>query len=228
MVYSKSTQNDINELASTLRIESPEFKKFQLGADLVSPSTFNEVDSISGEFCLMVGTIEIRKNHLLLIKVWQRLIEKLGSKCPILVFVGRPGWLAEEALSWLKANNPEITKIHWLPHCYDSQLNWLYQNCLFTLYPSIYEGWGLPVTESLTHGKFCIASQASSIPEAGGNFCEYHDPLSEEECFRLVKTYCDNRELLKKKTDFIKSNFKPTTWADSAESLLLALNSDLK
>jgi glycosyltransferase involved in cell wall biosynthesis len=47
----------------------------------------------------------------------------------------------------------------------DTALTWLYDRALLTVYPSLYEGWGLPVAESLARGRICIASRRSSVPE---------------------------------------------------------------
>ena len=63
----------------------------------------------------------------------------------------------------------------------DATLYQLYERCLFTVFPSFYEGWGLPVGESLWFGKNCIASNASSIPEVGKEFVTYFDPQSLDE-----------------------------------------------
>lgn len=61
--------------------------------------------------------------------------------------------------------------------CSDDDLAWLYSHALFSAYPSLYEGWGLPVGESLWFGTPCLASNATSIPEVGGDLARYHAPL---------------------------------------------------
>ena len=58
----------------------------------------------------------------------------------------------------------------------DAELAFLYRNCRFTVFPSLYEGWGLPIGESLWFGKLCIASKTSSMPEVGGDLVDYVDP----------------------------------------------------
>ena len=75
----------------------------------------------------------------------------------------------------------------------DADLKVLYEGCLFTLFPSFYEGWGLPVTESLAFGKPCIASNRSSIPEAGGKLARYIDPnnLTNHALFKYFWTSAD-------------------------------------
>lgn len=63
----------------------------------------------------------------------------------------------------------------------DADLAALYSACLFTLYPSVYEGWGLPVWEGLGNGKFCLSSNQGSLPEAGEEFADYADPWNVDE-----------------------------------------------
>jgi glycosyltransferase involved in cell wall biosynthesis len=224
LVYSENTKKDLETFCDSTHRSYPAFRKFKLGSSDIKWIEPRPVPFVSSEFCLMVGTVEVRKNHILLIKVWERLLTNLKEKCPTLVIVGREGWLAEEALDKLRRNDPAKTKILWLPYCYDDQLFWLYKNCLFTLYPSLYEGWGLPVGESLAFGKFCIASSASAIPEAGGAFCDYHNPHSVEDCLQLIQKYCLNRELLREKTEYIVQSYQTVSWRESAITLLQAID----
>ena len=71
----------------------------------------------------------------------------------------------------------------------DEELSWLYRNCMFTAYPSLYEGWGLPVAESLRYGKFCIASKISSVPEIAPDLTKLIDPLDAMEWYNTIKFY---------------------------------------
>lgn len=120
-------------------------------------------------FALFVGTIESRKNHLLVFNAWLALIRRHGAAAvPRLVCVGKPGWLAEPALQ-LYANSPtlraRVSIVHGIP---DTALAGLYERCLFTVYNSFYEGWGLPVTESLSYGRVPLVPLHSSLGQAGG------------------------------------------------------------
>lgn len=120
-------------------------------------------------YVLFVSTIESRKNHLLAFRAWQRLMARHGEDAvPSLVCVGKRGWLAEPALE-LHAATPALrAKVPLLSGVPDSVLARLYQGCMFTLYNSFYEGWGLPVTESLAYGKVPLVADNSSLREAGG------------------------------------------------------------
>ncbi|MFD1112462.1 glycosyltransferase family 4 protein [Pseudoroseomonas ludipueritiae] len=119
-------------------------------------------------FVLFVATIEGRKNHLMVFQAWLTLLRRLGpAAVPDLVCVGRPGWRAEAALALLE-NAPDLRgRVHLLQNVGDPLLAALYRDCLFTLYNSHYEGWGLPVTESLAAGRPVLAPAHSALLEAG-------------------------------------------------------------
>ena len=103
-----------------------------------------------------------------------------------------------------------------LPAATDREMCWLYENCLFTLYPSHYEGWGLPVAESLARGKLCIASNSSSLPEIGGDLVDYHDPLDLFGLKELVLRALDD-DGRGRREDEIRRRYRPTLWKDSAD-----------
>jgi glycosyltransferase involved in cell wall biosynthesis len=75
----------------------------------------------------------------------------------------------------------------------DEELDALYDKCMFTIYPSLYEGWGLPISESLGKGKLCVCSNTSSMPEAGREFALYIDPTNPAAAFETVKGLIEDR-----------------------------------
>ena len=104
-------------------------------------------------FVLCVSGLDIRKNHHLLYKVWRRLSEKYTDNAPHLVCVGEKGEGTEALLKDMRNDSRTRDRIHVIHNAEDPLLDWLYRNCLFTVYPSFYEGWGMPVAESLVYGK---------------------------------------------------------------------------
>ena len=105
----------------------------------------------------------------------------------------------------------------------DATLAALYQGCRFTLFPSHYEGWGLPVTESLLYGKVCIASETSSVPEAGGPFCLYIDPDNVTAATATIRHALEDNDLIEAMERKIKAEFRATPWSASAEHVMHAL-----
>jgi glycosyltransferase involved in cell wall biosynthesis len=132
---------------------------------------------VGGEpFVLMVGTIELRKNVPDLLRAWKKLQSNQQKILPWLVLVGKWGQGAEEIKELIGEFNGNKKGILVLNHVSDEMLVELYRRCLFSIYISQYEGWGLPIGESLWFGKRVLASNTSAMPEAGEDLVLYVDP----------------------------------------------------
>lgn len=167
----------------------------------------------SGSYALFVSTIEARKNHVLALKGWAELIRQHGAKeLPDLVCVGRNGWLNDEVYRLIQSDPQLGSKVKILSDLSDESLALLYRHSSFTLYPSHYEGWGLPVTESLCYGKVPIISRCSSLPEAGGDLALYVAPDSSADFVAAVETLWFNSQLRKSMEQRICAQFKPRDW----------------
>ncbi|MFO0925940.1 MAG: glycosyltransferase family 1 protein [Gemmataceae bacterium] len=177
-----------------------------------------------GSFALFVSSMALHKNQPLLFAVWRRLIERHGGGVPTLVLVGGPGWRAEQILADLAADATLSRHVAYLPRTDDRQLRWLYRNCLFTLFPSHYEGWGLPVAESLRHGKYCVCSAATSLPEVGGELVDYHDPLDGVGCLRLVERALFEPGFLAGREERIRTQYRCTGWKETAAAAFAAVD----
>src|SRR5437660_8728124 len=91
--------------------------------------------SLPPRYVLFVSTIEVRKNHRLLVRVWQRLLERHGANLvPNLVFVGKVGWLVDGLLADLEASGYLNGKVILLPSLSDAELQQTYRSCLFTVF----------------------------------------------------------------------------------------------
>ncbi len=172
-------------------------------------------------YVLMVGTIEARKNHGGMLRVWRHLLNNPpAGGVPILVFAGKAGWLTSDLMQQLENARHLGGRILFIDQPSETQLAALYQHCLFTLYPSLYEGWGLPVTESLCFGKPVAASNSSAIPEAGGPFCCYFDPDNLTEAHEKIRAWIEQPGLVASAAARIAAQFTPPHWADTASALL--------
>lgn len=121
-------------------------------------------------FVLCVATIEARKDHPTLLRAWRLLRERHGEAVPDLVLAGRAGFGAEAALALLGEG------AHWLPGLGDAAIAALYRASLFTVFPSLEEGWGLPVTEALSLGRLVLATDHPALREAGGDAAIFFPP----------------------------------------------------
>ena len=210
---SKSTDKDIARFCELIDSSSPMTKVIRLGDEVSNDERAKKPEWLRAEhFSLCVGTIEIRKNHMLLYYAYKKLLSS-GEKPPLLIIVGKRGWYTGDVVM-LFEQDPEINKyIVLTENVSDEELVWLYENCMFTVYPSLYEGWGLPVAESLARGKSVLCSSQSSIPEAGGDLAEYFSPYNPRECADLISQYSSVDTRVKKEKE-IRKNYKITTWED--------------
>jgi len=175
-------------------------------------------------FALYVSTLEARKNHRLLFQVWRRLLAAHGpERVPDLVFVGRRGPLIDDFVRELEHARFLDGKIEWRQGVDDAELARLYATCLFTVYPSLYEGWGLPVAEALAFGKYCVASNAASLAEVGREFADYHDPHDAASATALIERASFDAAFRNARERAIRERFRARTWQESAADVLRAL-----
>jgi len=176
---------------------------------------------VAGGYVLLVSTIEARKNHLLAFRIWRRLLAaNPPEKVPVLVFAGRTGWLVADLMQQIANADHLGGKLVVVGELDDATLSALYRGCRFTLFPSLYEGWGLPVTESLGYGKPCLAANRASVPEAGGDFCAYYDPDNLSDATAVVQRALDDPAWIAEMEARIAADFRPTPWSLTAQALL--------
>jgi glycosyltransferase involved in cell wall biosynthesis len=224
LANSQSTKNDLSKWLKSKKLHTPEIEVFRIGEDFSfeeSEKPDSELFKATGlrgnDFIISVGTIEARKNHALLYYTY-KLAKSKGIKLPKLLVVGRRGWMTDEVYYYM-TNDPE-TKDDIIPlhDISDSELSWLYDNSLFSIYPSFYEGWGMPIAESISRGVPCLAANTSSMPEVAPGFAHYFNPSSTDDLLNgiiaLLEPGCLKIEKAKLK------DYKSTTWDDSFAQVL--------
>ncbi|MGF6965265.1 glycosyltransferase involved in cell wall biosynthesis [Paraburkholderia sp. WC7.3g] len=227
-VNSTNTKNDVIEYGKQRFALQFEPKVVRLDAEFARtdiPSGGQEflIDSglVAGKYVLFVGTLESRKNHVGVFQAWKKLMTAHGvDATPTLVCVGKRGWLFDQASSLLEADSRLASKIALLSGISDDELAALYKGCLFTVYASHYEGWGLPVTESLSFGKVCLSANNSSLPEAGSRFADYFDNDSVPDIVSgLNKLVFDDQYRVRREAE-IARDFKPREWVEVLHDLV--------
>ena len=138
-------------------------------------------------YLVTVGTIEARKNHILLLRVWESLVARLGEAAPDLVIIGQRGWEAEDVTAVLDHPQSLYGHVHELGRCDDEELaSWL-AGARALLMPSFAEGFGLPVIEALELGTPVIATDLSVYREIVGDIPTYLDPLDQAAWERAIR-----------------------------------------
>ena len=194
-----------------------------IGVATVKTSIRTHIQALSqGSFVLCIGTVEQRKNPLALLAVWQRLAKEHGAETPILVFAGKSGWHIDEFKFIMKKTDCLDGQVIHIEDANDAELTFMLQNCLFTTYPSFYEGWGLPIGEALWFGKTCVTSSTSSMPEAGGNMCLYTDPNDIDAIYKAINSLIFKPELrIDMQARIAKTKLR--TWTDVASDFAQVL-----
>jgi len=160
-----------------------------------SPEVIAAVRSRCGlpdRYLLFVGTIEPRKNLACLLSVFETIhAEGLSDG---LVIVGRRGWLYDEFFARLE-RSPVRDAVSFPGYVLDEDLPAIYGGSQGLVFPSVYEGFGLPVLEAMACGTPVAASNASSLPEIGGDAALYADPLDVEGMTESVRRLLCDAEL---------------------------------
>lgn len=175
-------------------------------------------------YALFVATVESRKNHLLVFSAWLQLLRQHGpARVPRLVCVGKPGWHAEAAMTLLR-NAPELQRhVLLLSQVSDQELDALYEGCAFTVYNSHYEGWGLPITESLAHGKVVVTPRHSALTEAGGEAALYFTPQNLPELVALLERVAFDAGFRQAQEAVVRERGRPRSWSAVKDDVLAAI-----
>ena len=178
IVNSAFTARSLHGNLSLLNMRIPEIEVNPLGIDQVFLAR-DALDAAQASipYFVCVGTIEPRKNLSFLLLVWRRLVERLGTSAPRLVFIGRRGWENENVVDILDRSRflaPYLAEISDLT---DAGLASLIAGAQALVAPSLVEGFGLPVVESMAVGTPVLASDILAHREVGGDFIDYLDPI---------------------------------------------------
>lgn len=219
---SESSRRDLDSYARENHTSAPDGAATGLPCGL-TPEGRDLKDSLwPRQYALFVGTVESRKNHLLALQAWRELIARHGREVvPDLVCVGRLGWNAGPFLREYVFSHGLDGKVSVLSSGVgDDALARFYAHAEFTVYPSNYEGWGLPVSESLAFGKLPIVADNSSLPEAGGDLAVYFETGSRQAMVEAIELNALDATRLRELTDRIRTTRTTTiTWEDVARTI---------
>lgn len=182
---------------------------------------------IKKPYILTVGTVQRRKNQEILYHAFLHLIQQNRCKDLQLVIAGYPGWGYDEFLEYMANDSRCKERIRQFTPS-DADLSVLYQNCLFTVLPSLYEGWSLTLPESLEYGKFCIASKVDPLIEIGGDLIEYVEPYDTVGWANAIERFSTDRNELRQREKRIRREWKGTTWDGCSRSIATILNREIK
>jgi glycosyltransferase involved in cell wall biosynthesis len=168
---------------------------------------------------LVLGTIEARKNHLLLLRIWQRLAERMKSAIPQLVIIGQRGWEADEVFNILDGKQAISDHVIELNACADDELARHFAGARALLFPSKVEGYGLPLVEALAAGLPVIASDLPVFHEIGQGVPMLLDPEDEGAWERAILDFAQPKSAARADQLRRLAGFRAPTWSDHFEAV---------
>lgn len=170
-------------------------------------------------FFLMISTIEARKNHMLLLNLWRRMVDEMGEATPKLVIAGKRGWEAQGPLAMLDRARELAPYVYEAGAVPDAALHRLREDATAVLMPSFVEGFGLPVVEALSVNTPVIASDIPVFREIAAEACELLDPLDGPAWRKAICDYAAARSPRREAALIRARRFQAPTWDAHFESV---------
>lgn len=182
-------ERSLSKIAVVPEAARPEF------ATAPSDSFMQETRSryeLPDTYLLTVATVEPRKNLVTLLDAYTRLKRCLEESCPPLVIVGRKGWNCHDILGYMAELEGAV---RFPGYVSEEELTALYQMATCLVFPSLYEGFGLPVLEAMMAGCPVITSTVSSLPEVAGDAALLVEPLDADEIATAMQRFIEDEAL---------------------------------
>ena len=223
LVPSQSTRRD---LASLYKIPGLESKVDVIAEGLSTPVAAGPLpEGLEPGFILAVGTIEPRKNYPRLLAAFRQLRGRRGSLpfiingrpgVPQLVIAGRPGWAYGDTLQRIAAE----PGVRYLGHVDEPTLTALYESASVLAFPSLYEGFGLPLLEAMSHGLPAVVGEGGSLPELALTAAIVVKPDDVDSIAGAMERLLSDAQLRQKLGDEGKRRAADFTWDRAAEQTL--------
>jgi glycosyltransferase involved in cell wall biosynthesis len=185
---SRATLQVLTEFAENSGLAMPPAVAAPLGNG-VFPKAAESPRPIPEPYFVMLGTIEPRKNHWMVLQMWRRLAERYGTAAPRLIVIGQRGWECENVLDMLERCTPLCGVVFERAGCSDAELVRYLLHAQALIFPSFTEGYGLPLIEALSLGVPVIASNLPVFREVASNVPEYLDPLDGLGWIQCIEDY---------------------------------------
>ena len=174
--------------------------------------------NLDPDYVMMAGTLEPRKNILGAIEAYN-LISPQNKKRYRFVVAGKKGWYYNKIFQKVKELNL-VNRVKFLEFIPDEDLVGLMQGAALFLFPSFYEGFGLPILEALQSGVPVLASRVSSIPELGVDAIHYADPYDPVDMADGMTQLLDNKDYCRQLRDKGYEQIKNFSWGKTAKYII--------
>jgi glycosyltransferase involved in cell wall biosynthesis len=209
---SQVTLDELARFAGAEGLGMPPAVAAWLGTDPLPPGSAG--DPPPRPTFVTLGTIEGRKNHLLLLNIWSRLAGRLGEDAPRLLIIGQRGWEADAVFDRLDHDETLRGHVIELGRCSDRELAQKLRSARALLFPSFAEGYGLPLVEALAAGVPAIASDLPVFRELCGSIPTYLDPHDEVGWEAAILDYAQRDSVPRSAQMQRILGFTAPSWAD--------------
>jgi len=214
IAVSDTTKSDLHRLLPDSRTKTI---TTMLAARSISNEPSNSADAprTPGDYILFVGTVEPRKNLARLIAAWRRLDRDIRRDTR-LVIVGAKGWMVDK----LMAPGDRAQGIEYQGHIGDAELSQLMRNAKAFAYPSLYEGFGLPVLEAMMVGTPVLTSDAGAVREIAAGASLLVDPVSEDSIREGLVQLLTDDDFLSRLSVLGKARAQQFSWTRTARETI--------
>ena len=188
IVNSHDTANALGEFAARARLAVPPLVVAPLGI-AAPPQSRGVRSAAAAPSFVMVGTIEGRKNHAMLVRLWDAIVARSIGPAPTLTIIGRRGWQNAEVVALLEDAARRASHVTEINDCSDDDLARYLASATALLFPSHAEGYGLPLAEALAAGTPVIASDLAVFREFAGDIPCYVSPDDPEAWIAAILSY---------------------------------------
>ena len=191
--------------------------RFRTRLDPTETERVRQKYRLHNDYCLSVGTIEPRKNHVRLIRAFELIAPQ--HELIDLVIAGRKGWMWKDAIDALEQSAYRF-RIHMLDFVEEQDLPALYSGATVFVYPSLFEGFGIPPLEAMAMGIPVITSSSSSLPEVVGDAAVCVDPNNVEQLAQAMARVLDDADLRRRLSKAGEEQAAKFSWISFAQSVL--------
>lgn len=185
----------------------------------VNRSRFNSAEdndkdlNLPKTYFLFVGNVKPHKNLIVLLKAYNNLDNAIKDKYKLVILGAKEGFITKEnkLFDFIESNNLN-SYVHFTGYVLDKKIPAIYKNASVFIFPSLYEGFGLPILEAMASGLPVISSSNASLPEIAGDAALFFNPMDANDLLSKITNIVDNEDLKNELIIKGKKRIEKFTW----------------